>query len=269
MMDEKLTYALNELALEVLKSGQDARRRQHNLTLSYKSDGSVVTDEDIRISERLSECIQALFPDANVISEEAIIKPFDKDAELTIVYDPIDGTESYSTGLPTWCIGAGIMNKQRKCIGSIIFIPYIGDGVIVKTCPGSDDIYIADEVLSLPHSHSERLKLVALGSNSYHYFSLNRLKSKFRAYGSALLHCLMPILHPGVDGAISPPCHIWDIAPAHAIVEKAGMGYQYIDGSPFFYDDDLIIERKDYKMPIVIGSREFRNAVISRLSSDQ
>ncbi len=257
---------LDELETVVLGCGRDASRRQKIVSHHLKADGTVVTDEDLSITETLSSCIGRLFPDANIVSEEKVIKPFDRNAELTFVFDPIDGTDSYSQGMMLWCIGVGILDRERRPVGSLIYLPFPSDGVIIRTDPGDDDVYMAGERLQLPLEKSGSLNEIAIGSSAIRLLPLSRLSCKFRAYGSALLHSLMPVLYHGVDGGITPPCYVWDIAPAHAIVIKAGLDYQYVDGEAFVYDDDLLIRRSKFLKPILIGDERFRNSMIDVFS---
>ena len=257
---------LDELEAVVFSCGVEAARCQKIVSHHLKADGTVVTDEDLSITERLSACIGKLFPEANVVSEEKIIKPFDENARLTFVFDPIDGTDSYSQGMPLWCIGVGILDGDRRPIGSMIYLPFPGDGVIVRTDPDSPDVFIAGRKLQLPVEKSDDLKEIAIGSSAIRMLPLQRLSCRFRAYGSALLHSLMPVIYYGIDGGITPPCYVWDIAPAHAVVIKAGLDYQYIDGEDFSYDDELLIHRRKFQKPIVIGDEGFRERIIDVLS---
>ena len=257
---------LDELEAVVLGCGREASRCQNMTAHHLKADGTVVTDEDLSISERLAECIARLFPEANIVSEEMIIKPFDEKAELTFIFDPIDGTDSYSNGMPLWCVGVGILDRDRRPVGSVIYLPFPGDGVILRTDPGSPDVFLNGRRLDLPAVKSGDLKAVAIGSSAIRLLPLSRLSCRFRAYGSALLHSLMPVLYPGINGGITPPCYIWDIAPAHAVVLKAGMDYQYIDGEAFSYSDDMLVQRMKFPKTIVIGDTRFRNNMIDVLS---
>lgn len=258
---------LDKLEALILSCGREAVRYQGLASQHLKVDGTVVTDEDLLITQKLSSCIEELFPKANIVSEEMVIKPFDEEADLTFVFDPIDGTDSYSQGIPLWCIGVGILNKKRQPVGSLLYIPFpMEEGMIIRTDPDSPDVYAGGRKLVLPINKSDVLKEIVIGSSAIRLLPLSRLSCRFRALGSAILHSIMPVMYPRINGGVTPPCYVWDIAPAHAVVLKAGFDYQYVDGEQFFYNDELLIHRRKFEKPIVIGDNCFRKSMIEVLS---
>ena len=88
---------------EILKAGEFAFSSQEKVARGIKSDGTVITEVDLEINRRISLCIKERYPDANLITEEAV-DDFDPEKEYTFVLDPLDGTDVYSQGMPGWCI---------------------------------------------------------------------------------------------------------------------------------------------------------------------
>ncbi len=71
--------------------------------VSSKTDKSLVSEADIKIEKRLRERIRRLFPEHGVIGEE--FGDSNPAASYQWILDPIDGTEEYVNGLPTFgCI---------------------------------------------------------------------------------------------------------------------------------------------------------------------
>jgi len=70
--------------------GEFACEAQADILRSYKDDGSVLTETDTVINERVGDAIARLFPEANVITEEAV-RPYDPAAPLTFVVIGIAG----------------------------------------------------------------------------------------------------------------------------------------------------------------------------------
>lgn len=116
------TKRLDKLANAVEEAGLYAKKQQSKIHRSYKSDGSVITNTDLAISERILSVVSSLFPEANIISEETLT-PFDREAPYTFVLDPIDGTDVYSQGMPSWAVALGILDKKRKPVGAYISAP--------------------------------------------------------------------------------------------------------------------------------------------------
>jgi fructose-1,6-bisphosphatase/inositol monophosphatase family enzyme len=69
-----------------------------NLLVDTKSDGSLVTQVDLAIEERLREIILIRYPDHGIMGEE--LPPIAPGAEFQWILDPIDGTEEFIRGLP-------------------------------------------------------------------------------------------------------------------------------------------------------------------------
>ena len=56
--------AFHELEKTVHECASYAKRMQDGITRRYKSDGSVLTDTDMRISSVIEEAVSRLFPEA-------------------------------------------------------------------------------------------------------------------------------------------------------------------------------------------------------------
>ncbi|HAF85345.1 MAG TPA: inositol monophosphatase, partial [Sphaerochaeta sp.] len=108
---------LDILAKAVEDAGLYAKERQREIHRAYKTDGSVITETDLSISKRILSVVSSLFPEANIISEETLTT-FSLEAPYTFVLDPIDGTDVYSQGLPSWAVALGVLDKDRKPVGA-------------------------------------------------------------------------------------------------------------------------------------------------------
>lgn len=88
-----------EMAMELadVASGLSLKIWGGDLTVTYKSDGSSLTDADVTIEERWREAIRRRFPSHGILGEE-----FGTDtgqSPFTWVLDPIDGTRQFGAGL--------------------------------------------------------------------------------------------------------------------------------------------------------------------------
>lgn len=59
---------------------------------------------------------------------------------FTFVLDPIDGTDMYSQGLPSFCTALGILDSSFTPVGAVIAAPRFGrgttEGLVVRLTPG-------------------------------------------------------------------------------------------------------------------------------------
>lgn len=249
--------AFDRIAQLMIEMGDLACTMQGTISRDYKEDGSVLTDTDTAINEKVEGTLAQLFPDANIITEEAL-RPFDPDASLTFILDPIDGTDVYSQGLPSWCISLGILDENRQCIGAMVNAPRWGlsrgEGLFLRQDPGKT--LLLNGKPFAPRVRSTELEQVALASHAPRYLSLTNFNGKIRCYGSNILHMISPLIHPYIQGTISAPCFAWDVAGGHALLALQGMVVEYADGSPFEYTDALLDRREPFEGIVLSGTAD-------------
>ena len=220
----------------VKRAGQRAWEIQGEVAREYKHDGSVLTRADIEINTALSEAILSSFPNANIIAEEQAT-PFSSEKPWTFTIDPIDGTDSYSQGMPGWCVAIGIHDHELTPVGGIVSAPRWGtdgtEGLFVYQLPiGEHGIVGAD-----PGDEDSRAKATSLmiGSKIHRRFDFASYPGKIRGIGSSILHGLAPLIHPDVAASLLIPSFIWDISAAHGIVRNRGIEVVYPDGREVLY----------------------------------
>lgn len=278
-MDDVL---FEKLKAEIKSCGLFAKEKQKKVKRDFKPDASIITEVDLEISRRLTAKIEELFPGCNIIDEESKALSFDENAPYTFIFDPIDGTDSYSQGLPTWCIGLGILDSARQAVGSIVYAPSFtkcSEPIFLWTAPGSSDVYLGDDKLVFDPEimlHKDSPRQITTGSEILMQLDMSVLLPKiqaapftlkFKAFGSSLLHIMSAVLFCGVDACVDPVCYVWDIAAAHAAIKKLGWDYQYYTGEKFVYDDFLLLKREKYPKPLVVGSEKARQFLIKHLNA--
>jgi len=240
----------------ILEMGDFACSAQRDITRNYKDDGSVLTKTDLYISERVTHLIVELFPEANIITEEAL-HIYKEKAPLTFILDPIDGTDVYSQGLPCWCISLGILGPDLRCIGAMVNAPRWGlcrdEGLFLRLDPGRSLLLNGKPF----HCHpiQTEIEQIALASNAPKLLKLQNYDGKVRCYGSNILHMLSPLIHSNIQGSISVPCYAWDIVGAHALLESQGILVEYANGEPFLYNERLLKNREAFEGLLLSGSR--------------
>ncbi|MGD1822375.1 MAG: inositol monophosphatase family protein [Pleomorphochaeta sp.] len=256
---------LDELYRETITLAAYAKNMQKDIIRYYKEDGSVLTKTDTEISKRIIEKVNTLFPECNIISEENIT-PFNREAPFTFILDPIDGTDIYSQGLPSFAISIGILNKEREAVGAIIIAPRFGIGkeeLRVRLDPYKD-LYIDD----MPYNNiqlSDFPKQITISSKLQKQINFDNYKGKFRTFGSSILQILAPAIFSNISGCINQRAFAWDIASSHAVLNKLNIKMVYPNKEEIIYDDDLLINRKLTKDIIYCGSEKGIDILIETL----
>ena len=116
-----------EIGKMVEELSEYAKKSQKSAKSSWKEDGSIVTNVDLEISETIRREIAKLFPDDNVVTEEELTE-WKPDAKWNFILDPIDGTEVFYSGLPSFCTALGILDGKLNPVGAFIAAPRFGIG---------------------------------------------------------------------------------------------------------------------------------------------
>ncbi len=249
---------LDKLAKAVEDAGLYAKEMQGEIHRSYKSDGSVITETDLAISKRILSVVSSLFPEANIISEETLT-PFDPEAPYTFVLDPIDGTDVYSQGLPSWAVALGILDKDRKPVGAYISAPRWGIGcesLFVRLDPGAPLLINGEEWKV--SGDKDRPRQITMGSSGQRLLDFSAYHGKIRIFGSSILHMLAPVIYSHTQGCVNQSCFVDDIVASHAVLLACGMDIQYVDGKAFVYDDRFVLERKPFSPSFYAGTEACR-----------
>lgn len=247
---------LDLLAEEIIWCGNYAKEHQATIARSFKDDGTVITEVDLAINDRLSKVISTNYPQANIITEEAV-DPFDESAPYTFVIDPIDGTDGYSQGLPTWAVALGILDKDRNPVGAMISAPRMGLGVeslFIRLDPGKE--LLLNGKSFTPNFEKDTVHQVAMASSGHRLCDFNNYHGKIRVFGSAILHLLAPVIYPEIQGAMNSSVYAWDFCAAHAVLTYYGFHLTYEDGEVVTYIDRLLKERKNTGKFIFAGTRK-------------
>lgn len=241
MLDRERLDLLSEA---IVAAGEYALQMQMSVHRSFKNDGSVLTEADTAISRKLIGTIRSLFPDAAVISEEdSVDNP--ADPEWVFVLDPIDGTDVYSQGLPTFAVSLGILDRDLRPVGAYIAAPRFGIGeerLFVRMDPGSKALVNGRPLeVSGDKDHATQ---ITMGSKGAREMDFSSYEGKIRVLGSTILHILSPVLFPSIEGVVVQKCFAWDIAAAHAVILSEGMDLSDADGTPFRYTEGFVFGKE-------------------------
>lgn len=93
------------------------RAKAGSFSVTYKSDGSPVTDVDLAVEEALREMLSQEAPGHGVLGEEHPDVGLDR--EYVWVLDPIDGTRQFVAGLPNFGVLIALCRNGQPIIGVI------------------------------------------------------------------------------------------------------------------------------------------------------
>ena len=236
---------LDRVEKEILDCGKWAVEKQCDLHVRKKSDSSPVTEVDITISSRVLSLLKELFPEGAIISEEETTEIKD-DAPYTFVLDPIDGTDVFSQGHPSFCIALGILDENKEPVGAMIYAPRFGNatenGLFLRLDPEGKLLLNGREWKT--NGDKSEIKQIAMSSSNVWRFDFSRFRGKARIFGSTIIHIIAPVVFSGIQASINEPCFIWDYAAAHAVIRSQGMDLYNPDGSKYVYTPDFLHKKR-------------------------
>jgi histidinol-phosphatase len=225
MDDDDLALALalaeeaDRLTLPAFDAGTPART---------KADGTPVTDTDHEVERVLRARLATARPGDAVLGEE--LGGAVRATGRRWVLDPLDGTEWFARGIPTW--GTLIaLEDERGPLTAVVSAPALrrrwwaargrgayrdGTRVSVSGTPTVAEAFVAHANLYL-----------GFAIDAHALLTEARLSGGFESF-------LAPMLcaEGAVDAAIAPRGFLWDLLPAQLIVEEAGGRFTDFDGRP-------------------------------------
>ena len=88
----------------------------------HKIDGSVLTEADLAMQERVAGHLQQQFPDTVFLGEEMDAQEqrrlLQTDRPVWCL-DPLDGTSNFATGIPYFCVSLALLQQGRVILGLV------------------------------------------------------------------------------------------------------------------------------------------------------
>lgn len=241
MADRQELAALLAFALELARAVEpEILSRYRSPRVSRKADGTEVTDADRKAEEVMRELIGQRYPAHAILGEEFGASGAE-DAEWRWVLDPIDGTASFSMGVPLFGTLVGLLRRGEPVVG-VVHLPALGETLYAATGQGC--------WFRLPEAEPQRVRVrpvatldeaVVMGPSGLsslppgereaafgRMLPLIARARKFRFGGDCLQHAVVcrGLAHVALD----PVMHPWDIAALVPCVLEAGGVVATIDG---------------------------------------
>jgi myo-inositol-1(or 4)-monophosphatase len=190
-----------------------------------ESDGSIVTDADIRSEKMILEILNRHPEQYNIISEECGF--IQSGSEFTWVIDPIDGTSNFAAGIPWFGVIIALM-KGKIPVQAGMYLPvedklyYAGkaEGAWRNERPirVNSARRLKDTLLAYSFDHSR-----VPGKTAAEMKLLERITARvrnIRTTNSMVDFCY--VADGRLGGAINQTTKIWDIAGPSLIIQEAG-----------------------------------------------
>ena len=218
----------------VVQGGRMAMDYFDRATISWKGDGSMVTDADLAIELHLTKSIAAAFPEDLVLGEESAreARPTAA-ARFTWIIDPVDGTNNFGRGLPGFSISIGILEGGMPYAGAV----YDPIARWLFTGRRGDGAHLNGRRLQVAGARLSAASLIALRTpldDQVLSFAEDWLRRyRVRRFGSTALHLCYAAMG-ALDLVHDDRATLWDVAGAAPIVLEAGAALTRADGGPLF-----------------------------------
>lgn len=217
-------------------AAEELMPRFHKIDSASKADGSLVTEADLAVQERLSHSLRQIYPQISLLGEEM---PAAQQQEIMLradegfwCLDPLDGTANYVAGMPCFATSLAYIRDGLVEMG-IVYDPLRDECFHAIRGQGA---WLNDEPLQLDCEIEDLNACVAmvdfkrLSSNLASHLATQPPYRSQRSIGSVALDwCwlaagrLQLYLHGGSK--------LWDYAAGTLIYSEAGGRYRLTGGS--------------------------------------
>jgi len=220
--------------------------RSTSLRIERKADRSPVTAADRLIEERLRRAIERTFPGDSVLGEEFGRSGRSHETYWTI--DPIDGTRAFSSGLPSWGIMVGRVERGHATLG-VVDYPAIGTTLGVARGVRAYERTSGHRVL-LPRARPVRsIQDTVIFHGGLRWWTVPRFIRGFqrivkasyleRAYGDC--YGYLWVLRGRADAMIDYGVKPWDLVPFAALARATDHLLCDFSGRPSFSGPETVM----------------------------
>lgn len=206
---------------------------RHPLISERKEDASIVTEADRRAEEVIRRRISEAFPNHGILGEEygtttASHLPAASQDNMVWVIDPIDGTLSFSHGLPLFGTLLACYRGDEQVLGAIE-LPALGERYIAVA---TGELLLNGTPMQPQPSSDE--PLIATGDEKWFQDAgmgelYDALTSQYfcRTLPDCFGHAMA--LRGSVDVLVDVNLNYWDIAASPLLFKKAGKTFRIFD----------------------------------------
>lgn len=219
-----------QTAIDAAKKGANEALRyfDKNIEVVFKDDNTPVTIADRKSEETIKNYILSKFPDAKFLAEES---GGEVSESGTWIIDPVDGTRSFSRGVPGWCVLIAYYEKGEFLIG-VCYFPVQDELLYAEKGKGA---FMNGKKVCV--SKIEKLNKAYIGFGNPKYMKdqqvlLDYINASASARSWEATYCEFLLAQGKIDALVDGYAQLWDIAPFVVIIEEAGGKITRLDGSP-------------------------------------
>jgi myo-inositol-1(or 4)-monophosphatase len=203
---------------------QEYFQRAATLVVEHKGAQDLVSEADRETERHITQELLGAFPQDGFVGEEHGRKDGHHDRGVWVV-DPIDGTQPFLLGLPTWCISIAYVHNHQVQIG-VIFNPATNDLYAAQSGRGAN---WNGSSINVQQAHSLSDGLTGVGCSPRTQAEdlaeiMRRLLTAGGMYqrtGSGALNLAYVATGQHI-GYVEMHIHSWDCLAAVCLVEEAG-----------------------------------------------
>jgi len=219
--------------------------RAIEMRVERKDDGSAVTQADRGVEEMARAKVAASGLALDVLGEEMggrDMEAANAAGRARLIIDPIDGTEEFSRGIPTFGTLLGI-EHQGEIVAGMVSAPALGTRWSAYRGEGAFRDGKKIQVSKIAKLSESMIFTTGTGSkkNAADRATLRRLADtakNSRALGGFWQHML--VAEGAIEAAVDWTSMPWDLAPLGLIVEEAGGKSTNLQGKRTIYDGKFV-----------------------------
>jgi myo-inositol-1(or 4)-monophosphatase len=235
--DEQVA-AMLDVALDVVRVGgrQAVTRFRRPLEVTDKSGGAAfdpVTQADREVERVVREGLLAAYPDHGFLGEE---QGEVGHGRVRWVLDPIDGTRSFMSGMPTWGTLLGLV-VDDVAVAGLVHQPYTDETWLADPLRGARFVHAGAEH-ALSTRAVDELAQATLYSTHPSMLAAAGLLDRYTHLADACLlqrwggdcYAFALLAHGTIDLVIDADLKPYDIVPLIPVIERAGGVVTDLDG---------------------------------------
>jgi histidinol-phosphatase len=198
-----------------------------DLAVDTKADATPVTVADRAVERFLRTELATRHPDDAIVGEEEEDRPGHSGRRWVI--DPIDGTRSFTCGVPLFATLLALLEGDEPLVG-VIHLPSLDETVAAARGRGCWVNGRPARVAGGPDGLAGAM-IMTSGIDGWEPAHLARLAAAgahVRTWGDAYGYAL--VATGRVAAMVDPVAALWDLAPVPVILEEAGGRFTTVDG---------------------------------------
>lgn len=257
------------------KAGKLALKNQTLITGCDKSDGSIVTETDLKISKMFKKVINTNFKNHSILDEETALKTKNLKEktyknEYVWIIDPIDGTKAYFHGSSLFAIAISLF-KNREPVFGIIYLPMTRE-IIYNN---EKSVYLITNAFTRTETKIELFfQKKVLDKNSLIYFPVKNAKDYIKDYKftfldgySAYIYTFDVFKNVAQGAFLKNNVSMWDVYSSLPIAKALGMEIYNIENGKTLEKLDFDLFKNDLKVKNIwlICHKDYKKDLMSIL----